>query len=102
VRVRVGTRRHFIIPNWSKQANLPGRSHPGHGGFPRFQIKRRIARRLNRIRINLDFSRLNAAASSAQEGTISRRLEHKSFISKPLESKTRFIALSDGRVAGLA
>jgi hypothetical protein len=40
--------------------------------------------------------------SSAQEGTISRRLEHKSFISKPLESKTRFIALADGRVAGLA
>jgi hypothetical protein len=26
---------------------------------------------------------------SAQQGTISRRLEHKSFISKPLESKTR-------------
>jgi hypothetical protein len=31
-----------------------------------------------------------------------KRLEHKSFISKPLESKTRIIALSDGRVTGLA
>jgi len=28
--------------------------------------------------------------------------EHKSFISKPLESKNRFIALSDARVSGLA
>src|ERR1019366_4948863 len=33
--------------------------------------------------------------STQEEGTISRRLEHKSFVSKPLESKTRFIALSD-------
>jgi hypothetical protein len=40
--------------------------------------------------------------ASAQEGTISRRLEHKSFISNPLESKTRFIALADGMVTGLA
>ena len=40
---------------------------------------------------------------SAQEaGTISRRLEHKSFISKPLEGKTRFIAFADGRVTRLA
>ncbi len=38
---------------------------------------------------------------SAQEGTISRRLEHKSFIYKPLESKTLFLALSDGMVAWL-
>ena len=39
----------------------------------------------------------------AQEaGDISRRLEHMSFISKPLESKTQFIALSDGMVTGLA
>ena len=38
---------------------------------------------------------------SAQEGTISRRLEHKSFIYKPLEINTRFIALSDGMVTGL-
>jgi hypothetical protein len=36
----------------------------------------------------------------AQAGTFSRRLEPKSFIYKPLESKTRFIALSDGMVAG--
>jgi hypothetical protein len=40
--------------------------------------------------------------SAQEEDTISRRLEHKSFISDPLESKTRFIALSDGRVTGLA
>jgi hypothetical protein len=39
---------------------------------------------------------------SAQEGTISWRLEHKSFISKPLDSKTRFIALTDGTDTGLA
>jgi hypothetical protein len=40
---------------------------------------------------------------SAQEaGAISRRVEHKSFISKPLESKTRFIALSDGKITGRA
>jgi hypothetical protein len=38
---------------------------------------------------------------TAQEGTISRRLEHKSFGYKPLESKTRFITLSDGKVTGL-
>jgi hypothetical protein len=31
-----------------------------------------------------------------------RRLEPKPLISKPLESKARFIALSDGRVTGLA
>jgi hypothetical protein len=37
-----------------------------------------------------------------EEGTISRRLEHKSFISKRLESKVWFIALSDGMVTGLA
>ncbi len=37
----------------------------------------------------------------AQEGTLSRSLEHKSFIYKPLDSKTRFIALSDGMVTGL-
>jgi len=43
---------------------LPGRSHPGHGGFLRFQVKRWIGRRLNRIRINLAFSRLNAVAST--------------------------------------
>ena len=40
--------------------------------------------------------------SVQEEGAISRRLEHKSFISKPLESNTRFIALSDGVVTGLA
>jgi hypothetical protein len=39
--------------------------------------------------------------SAQAEGTLSRRLEHKSFISKPLESKARFIALSDGRVTGI-
>ena len=40
---------------------------------------------------------------SAQEaGAISRRVEHKSFISKPLESKTQFIAPADGMVTGLA
>ena len=39
--------------------------------------------------------------SSAQEGTISQRLEHKSFIYNSLESKTRFIARSDGVVTGL-
>jgi hypothetical protein len=37
-----------------------------------------------------------------EEGIISRRLEHKSFISKPLESNTRFIALANGRVTELA
>jgi len=36
------------------------------------------------------------------ERSISRRRKHKSFISKPLESKTRMIALSDRRVTGLA
>jgi len=36
----------------------------------------------------------------AQAGTSSRGLEHKSFIHNPLESKTRFIALSDGMVTG--
>jgi hypothetical protein len=36
----------------------------------------------------------------AQKRTISRRLEPKSFIYKPLERKTRFIALSDGMVTG--
>jgi hypothetical protein len=39
--------------------------------------------------------------SAQEEGTNSRRLEHKSFISNPLESKIRFIALSDGLVTGL-
>ena len=38
---------------------------------------------------------------SAQEGTISRRLEHKSLSYNLLESKTRFIALAEGRVTGL-
>ncbi len=38
---------------------------------------------------------------SVQEGTISRRLEHKSFIYKPLEINTRVIALSNGMVTGL-
>jgi hypothetical protein len=42
--------------------------------------------------------RIMISPHSAQEGTISRRLEYKSFISKPLDSATRFIALSDGRV----
>jgi hypothetical protein len=37
----------------------------------------------------------------AQEGTLLRRLEHKSFISNSLESKTRLILLSVGRVTGL-
>src|ERR1039457_5028089 len=40
--------------------------------------------------------------SAQEESTLSRRREHKSFISKPLESKTQFIALADGRVTGLA
>ena len=34
--------------------------------------------------------------SAREEGTISRRLEHKSLISKPLESKTRFFAVFGG------
>ena len=38
--------------------------------------------------------------TAQEKGTISRKLYHKSFISKPLESKTQFIALFDGRVAG--
>jgi hypothetical protein len=40
--------------------------------------------------------------SAHEEGTSSRNLEHKSFIYKPLESKTWFFALSNGRVTGLA
>ena len=40
--------------------------------------------------------------SAQKEGTISRNLERKSFISKPLESKTWFVALSDGMITGLA
>jgi hypothetical protein len=40
--------------------------------------------------------------SAQEEGTLSLNLEHKSFISNPLESKTWFIALSDGMVTGLA
>ena len=39
--------------------------------------------------------------SAQEDGTISRIMEHKSFISKPLESKTWFIALSDGMVTEL-
>jgi hypothetical protein len=38
---------------------------------------------------------------SAQEGTISRRLVRKSLSYNLLESKTRFIALAEGRVTGL-
>ena len=41
-------------------------------------------------------------SNALEEGDISRRLEPKSFISKPLESKTRFIALSDGKITGRA
>jgi len=37
---------------------------------------------------------------STQEDIISRSLEPKSFIYKPLERETRFIALSDGMVTG--
>jgi hypothetical protein len=40
--------------------------------------------------------------SAREEGTISRRLGHKPFVYKPLESETRFIALADGMVTGLA
>jgi hypothetical protein len=40
--------------------------------------------------------------SVQEEGTLSRNLERKSLISNPLESKTWFIALSDGMVIGLA
>jgi hypothetical protein len=40
--------------------------------------------------------------SAQEEGAISRNLERKSFIFKPLESKTWFIALSDGKITGLA
>jgi hypothetical protein len=39
--------------------------------------------------------------SAQEDGTLSRIMEHKSFISKPLESKTWFIALSDGMVTEL-
>jgi hypothetical protein len=41
-------------------------------------------------------------APSFGEATLSRRLEHKSFIPKLLESKTRSIALSFGIITGLA
>jgi hypothetical protein len=40
--------------------------------------------------------------SAQEEGILWRRLEHKSFISSPLQGKTWFIALSDGVVTGLA
>ena len=40
--------------------------------------------------------------STQEEGIITRRLEHKSFIPKLLESKARSIPLSFGIITGLA
>ena len=45
---------------------------------------------------------MTSRPSAQEEGILSRNLEHKSFISKPLESKTQFIALSDRMVTGRA
>jgi hypothetical protein len=45
---------------------------------------------------------MTSRPSAQENGTISRNIDHKSFISKPLESKTWFIALSDGMVTVLA
>jgi len=39
--------------------------------------------------------------SAQEEGTISRKLEHKSFFPSPLESKTRFIAFPMKWLLGL-
>jgi hypothetical protein len=40
--------------------------------------------------------------SAREESTFPWRLEHKSFISNPLEGKIRFVALSGAMVAGHA